>query len=37
MDALNLERHTVCPAWNYTLHPRSSLSSSHPAEQELIV
>jgi len=22
MDTLNLERHPVCPAWNYTLRPR---------------
>lgn len=23
MAALNLERHAVCPSWNYTLRPRS--------------
>jgi hypothetical protein len=23
MDALALERHPTCPAWNYTIHPRS--------------
>ena len=22
LQALNLERHAVCPAWNYTLRPR---------------
>jgi hypothetical protein len=25
MAALGLERHLVCPAWNYTFHPRASL------------
>lgn len=28
MGALHLERHSVCPNWNYTLRPRSSLSST---------
>ena len=23
MQALNLERHAICPNWNYTIHPRS--------------
>jgi len=26
LDALNLEHHAVCPAWNYTLRPRSAVS-----------
>jgi hypothetical protein len=25
MDALNIERHAVCPTWNYTIRPRSGL------------
>jgi hypothetical protein len=25
MDALNIEFHDVCPQWNYTIHPRSTL------------
>ena len=24
MDALNIQRHDVCPQWNYTIHPRSN-------------
>jgi hypothetical protein len=28
MDALNLERHAVCPAWNYTLRPRTPAHQS---------
>lgn len=35
MDALHLERHALCPTWNYTLHPRTAAPPS--AEQELIV
>jgi hypothetical protein len=27
MATLNLERHTVCPTWNYTVRPRSTGSS----------
>lgn len=27
MEALSLDRHAVCPKWNYTLRPQSSLSS----------
>lgn len=23
MESLNIEHHTVCPPWNYTIHPRS--------------
>ena len=40
MATLNLERHAVCPTWNYTLRPRST---SHPVldpdcqSRELIV
>lgn len=26
MAALNLQRHAVCPIWNYTLRPRSTIS-----------
>jgi hypothetical protein len=24
MESLNLERHAICPAWNYTIRPRSA-------------
>jgi len=27
MDALNLQRHDVCPQWNYTIRPRTNPSS----------
>jgi hypothetical protein len=27
MRTLNLERHPVCPAWNYTLRPRPGAAS----------
>jgi len=27
MATLNLERHAICPTWNYTLRPRPTLSS----------
>ncbi len=40
MAALNLERHAVCPTWNYTLRPRSTASPA-PApvsvSRELVV
>ena len=32
MKALLLERHDVCPAWNYTLRPRSGATPHQPAE-----
>ena len=40
MASLNLERHDVCPAWNYTFRPRPRpipVPSNAPAERELIV
>lgn len=40
MAALNLTAHAVCPAWNYTLRPRSSaaaLVSLPPPKRELIL
>jgi hypothetical protein len=40
LAALNLERHAVCPTWNYTLRPRSTLSPDAAADsvtRELIV
>ena len=40
MATLNLTRHAVCPAWNYTLRPRSALSpATAPASlrRELIL
>lgn len=30
MDALNLERHAVCPTWNYTLRPRAAPPATPP-------
>lgn len=39
MEALNIERHTVCPNWNYTLRPRSAgrlTPEPEPAKRELI-
>jgi hypothetical protein len=36
MDALNLERHAMCPAWNYTIRPRTPVPT--PAQlREVIV
>ena len=32
MEALNLERHSVCPDWNYTIRPHSDGRSTTPAE-----
>jgi hypothetical protein len=32
MKALNLERHAVCPNWNYTLRPRSAANSDSQPE-----
>lgn len=40
MDTLNLAAHEVCPAWNYTLRPRSGAAASPAAaspNQEVIV
>lgn len=31
MDALNLERHAVCPNWNYTIRPRPAANSGNQA------
>lgn len=39
MATLNLERHVVCPNWNYTIRPRSggqAQTPSDPAKRELI-
>lgn len=30
MTALNLDRHEVCPRWNYTIRPRSLAASPTP-------
>lgn len=40
LAALNLERHAVCPTWNYTLRPRSTVSPDPPpdsASRELVL
>jgi hypothetical protein len=40
MATLNLERHAVCPAWNYTLRPRSPTPLGTPLntiDQELVL
>jgi hypothetical protein len=34
MAALNLTRHAVCPTWNYTLRPRSTISSVPTPDSE---
>jgi hypothetical protein len=39
METLNLERHVVCPNWNYTIRPRSGGQTQtplDPAKRELI-
>ncbi len=36
MDALNLERHTVCPNWNYTLQPRTHRQTVESQEREVV-
>jgi hypothetical protein len=39
MEALNIERHTVCPNWNDAIRPPSSgqaTAQADPAEQEAI-
>lgn len=36
MDALNLERHTVCPNWNYTLRPRAQKQTAETQEREVV-
>jgi hypothetical protein len=30
LASLNLERHAVCPTWNYTLRPRAPFASATP-------
>ncbi len=40
MERLNLERHTICPNWNYTMRPRSfggTTPCSHPSNREVVV
>lgn len=37
MDALDLERHAICPTWNYTLHPRTHAPPAPSPAQEVIV
>jgi hypothetical protein len=40
MQTLNLERHTVCPDWNYTIRPRPAGTFSRAADstsQEVII
>jgi hypothetical protein len=39
METLNLERHAVCPNWNYTIRPRlggHSMASTDPAKREVV-
>ena len=35
MAALNIERHAICPQWNYTIRPRTPASTS-AALRELV-
>jgi hypothetical protein len=40
MQSLNLEPHTICPRWSYTIRPRSSdgvTTCSYPSDQEVVV
>jgi len=32
MKTLNIERHAICPKWNYTIRPRQTASFDTPAE-----
>jgi hypothetical protein len=36
MATLKLERHTICPNWNYTIRPRSVPTDDDPPKRELI-
>ncbi len=39
METLNLERHAVCPNWNYTIRPQSGgrvTAQINPVEREVI-
>lgn len=36
MDALHLERHAVCPAWNYTIRPRTPTPASAPLREIIL-
>jgi hypothetical protein len=36
MQALHLERHAVCPAWNYTIRPRTPAPSSAPLREFIV-
>jgi Rhodopirellula transposase DDE domain len=40
MQGLNLERHAICPSWNYTIRPRSSGGPStrrEPSDREVVI
>jgi Rhodopirellula transposase DDE domain len=40
MQGLNLERHPICPGWNYTIRPRSLSSPSTcmaPSDREVVI
>jgi hypothetical protein len=36
MDALNIERHAVCPAWNYTIRPRTPARRSSELREVMV-
>jgi hypothetical protein len=36
MNALNLERHAVCPTWNYTIRPRTPASNSAQLREVIV-
>ena len=36
MATLNIQAHTICPQWNYTLHPRVAPPAAHDAEVILL-
>jgi hypothetical protein len=36
LDALNLERHSICLHWNYTLRPRTQATVEAAQEREVV-
>jgi hypothetical protein len=36
MAALHLTKHEVCPAWNYTISPRSAVAVAAPNEEVIV-
>jgi Rhodopirellula transposase DDE domain len=36
MAALNIERHAVCPKWNYTIRPRTPVQQSSKLREVIV-